>query len=146
MYIWYMKAFWYYVDSSLFKSWSPGFRRGNNRQNHTHMCLNCLLQNQQNNFNLTRYKSSLGKNNSKLYKKGPGHLQRGDNHKSAKIWRGHLKIVSLRTTEPEELLIFMKAFWQNVDKIQVCSNHGPRRVRRGYNRKSHIYMCLYKKK
>jgi hypothetical protein len=33
--------------------------------------------------------------------KGPGPLQRGDNHKNAKIWLGHLKSFSLRTTEPD---------------------------------------------
>jgi hypothetical protein len=32
---------------------------------------------------------------------GPGPLQRKDNHKIAKIWRGHWKYFSLRTTEPE---------------------------------------------
>jgi hypothetical protein len=32
--------------------------------------------------------------------KGPGPLQRGDNHKNTKMGRGHLKIFS-RTTEPE---------------------------------------------
>jgi hypothetical protein len=32
---------------------------------------------------------------------GPGPLQRGDNHKNAKIWRGHWNFFSLRTTEPE---------------------------------------------
>jgi hypothetical protein len=32
--------------------------------------------------------------------KGPGPLQRGDNHKNAKLEWGHLKIFS-RTTEPE---------------------------------------------
>jgi hypothetical protein len=31
---------------------------------------------------------------------GPGPLQRGDNHKNAKMGRGHLKIF-FRTTEPE---------------------------------------------
>jgi hypothetical protein len=57
---------------------------------------NLLLQNQQSNFNQTWYKSSLGKGNNK----GPGPLQRGDNHKNAKMGWGHLKIFS-RTTEPE---------------------------------------------
>jgi hypothetical protein len=31
--------------------------------------------------------------------KGPGPLQRGDNHKNVKMWWGHLKIFS-RTTVP----------------------------------------------
>jgi hypothetical protein len=33
--------------------------------------------------------------------KGPGPLQRRDNYEDAKIWRGHGKSFSLRTTEPE---------------------------------------------
>jgi hypothetical protein len=49
-----------------------------------------LLQNQQANFNQTWYKSSLGK--------GPGPLQRGDNHENAK-WGG--VIFFSRTTELE---------------------------------------------
>jgi hypothetical protein len=35
----YMKAFWYNVDSSFLKSWSPGVGRGHNRENHIHWCL-----------------------------------------------------------------------------------------------------------
>ena len=67
----YMKAFWYNVDSSLYKPWSPGVGRGHNRENYIYICLywtNLLLQNQQANFNQTWHKSSLGKGNSKLYK------------------------------------------------------------------------------
>jgi hypothetical protein len=33
--------------------------------------------------------------------KGPGSLQRGDNHKYAKMGWGHLKIFFSRTIEPE---------------------------------------------
>jgi hypothetical protein len=33
--------------------------------------------------------------------KGPGPLQRGDNHKNAKMGLGHLKIFFSKTTEPE---------------------------------------------
>jgi hypothetical protein len=33
--------------------------------------------------------------------KGPGPLQRGDNHKNAKMGWGHLKIFFSRTIEPE---------------------------------------------
>jgi hypothetical protein len=33
--------------------------------------------------------------------KGPSPLQRGDNHKNAKMGWGHLKIFFSRTTEPE---------------------------------------------
>jgi hypothetical protein len=35
--------------------------------------------------------------------KGPGPLQRGDNHKNAKMGWGHLKILFLRTMKPEKL-------------------------------------------
>jgi hypothetical protein len=35
--------------------------------------------------------------------KGPGPLQRGDNHKNVKMGWGPLKILFLRTTKPEKL-------------------------------------------
>jgi hypothetical protein len=35
---------------------------------------------------------------------GPGSLQRGDNHKNAKMGWRHLKIFFSQTTEPEELI------------------------------------------
>jgi hypothetical protein len=35
--------------------------------------------------------------------KGPGSLQRGDNHKNVKMGWGHLKILFLRTMKPEKL-------------------------------------------
>jgi hypothetical protein len=35
----YMTAFWYSVDLSLFKSWSPEVERGHSRENHIYMCL-----------------------------------------------------------------------------------------------------------
>jgi hypothetical protein len=50
------------------------------------------LQNQQANSNQTWHKSSLGK--------GPGHLQRGDNLKNAKMGWVDLKIF-FRTSDPE---------------------------------------------
>jgi hypothetical protein len=37
-----------------------------------------------------------------------GPLQRGDNYKNAKMGWGHLKILSPRTTEPEELIFALK--------------------------------------
>jgi hypothetical protein len=40
--------------------------------------------------------------NQNTTNEGPGPLQRGDNHKNAKIGWGHLKIFS-RTTKPEKL-------------------------------------------
>jgi hypothetical protein len=36
--------------------------------------------------------------------KGPGPLQRGNNHKNIKMGLGHLNIFFPRTTEPEELI------------------------------------------
>jgi hypothetical protein len=35
--------------------------------------------------------------------KGPGSLQRGDNHKNMKMGLGHLKIFFFKTTKPEKL-------------------------------------------
>ena len=56
---------------------------------------------------------------------GPGSLQRGDNHKNAKIGWCHLKIFFSRTTGPGKL----KFIWKLPDivEIQVCSNHDPQR-------------------
>jgi hypothetical protein len=42
--------------------------------------------------------------------KGPGPLQRGDNHKNVKMWWGHLKILFLRPMKPEKAEFYMKAF------------------------------------
>jgi hypothetical protein len=42
--------------------------------------------------------------------KGPGPLQRGDNHKHVKKSWGHLKILFLRTMKPEKAEFYMKAF------------------------------------
>jgi hypothetical protein len=42
--------------------------------------------------------------------KGPGTIQRGDNHKNVKMWWGHLKILFLRTMKPEKAEFYMKAF------------------------------------
>jgi hypothetical protein len=47
------------------------------------------------------YKLSLDKGNSKFSNKGPDPLQRGDNHKNAKMGWGLLIIFFSRTTEPE---------------------------------------------
>jgi hypothetical protein len=40
----------------------------------------------------------------KCSKEWQGSFPRGDNHRNAKIYRGHLKIFFSRTTEPEELI------------------------------------------
>jgi hypothetical protein len=39
----YMRAFWYNVDSSLFKSWSPGVGRGHSRVKHIYVCFNGII-------------------------------------------------------------------------------------------------------
>jgi hypothetical protein len=36
----YRKAFWYNVDSMLFKSWSPGVGMGHSRVKHIYICFN----------------------------------------------------------------------------------------------------------
>jgi hypothetical protein len=56
---------------------------------------NLLLQNQQAKFNQTWVKGIQVCSN-----KGPGPLQRGDNHKNVKMGLGHLKIFFTRTTGP----------------------------------------------
>jgi hypothetical protein len=43
------------------------------------------------------------KGNQVSSNKGPGPLQRGDNHKNVKMGWGHLKILFLRTMKPEQL-------------------------------------------
>jgi hypothetical protein len=40
-------------------------------------------------------------NCQQFVQKGPGPLQRGDNHRNAKMGWGHLKIFLPRTTEPQ---------------------------------------------
>jgi hypothetical protein len=62
--------------------------------------------------------------------KGPGPLQRGDNHKSVKIGWGNLKIFS-RTTGP--ILIRLGTNYPWGEGIQVCSNEGDSPSPRGDN-------------
>jgi hypothetical protein len=53
--------------------------------------------------------------------KGPGPLQRGDNHKNVKMGWGHLKIFFSRTTWP--ILTRLGTYpWEK--EIQVCSRKG----------------------
>jgi hypothetical protein len=60
--------------------------------------------------------------------KGPGPLQRGDNHKNVKIGWGHLKII----TGPISTRLGINHSW--VEGIQVCSNEGDNPSSRGDNR------------
>jgi hypothetical protein len=53
--------------------------------------------------------------------KGPGPLQRGDNHKNVKMGWGHLKIF-FRTTWPILTRLGTNHFW--VKRIQDCSKEG----------------------
>jgi hypothetical protein len=62
--------------------------------------------------------------------KGPGPLQRGDNHKNVKMWWGHLKIFS-RTTG--SILTRLGTDCPYVKGIQVCSNEGNSPPPRGDN-------------
>jgi hypothetical protein len=57
-----------------------------------------LLQNQQANFKQTCYKLYSAKGIQNFSNKGPGPLQRGDNHKNACIGWGNLKIFFLQST------------------------------------------------
>jgi hypothetical protein len=63
--------------------------------------------------------------------KGPGPLQRGDNHKNAKIGWGHLKIFS-RTTGPISTKLGRKHPWI-LKGIQNCTNDDNQPFPRGDN-------------
>ena len=65
--------------------------------------------------------------------KGPGPLQRGDNHKNVKMGWGHLKIFFSRTTGP--ILTRLGTNHPLVKGIQVCSNEEERPSPRGDNSK-----------
>jgi hypothetical protein len=62
--------------------------------------------------------------------KGPGPLQRGDNHKNVKMGWGHLKIFS-RTTGPILTRLDTNHPW--VKEIQVCTKEGDSLSPRGDN-------------
>jgi hypothetical protein len=109
-----MKAFWYNVDSELFTSWSPGVGRGHNRENHIYVCLYWKK------IFFSRTSRSISiklvinhpwvKGTLNCSNKGPGPLQRGYNHRNAKMGLGHLKNHWARIG-----LIYMEAFWYIVD-------------------------------
>jgi hypothetical protein len=63
--------------------------------------------------------------------KGPGPLQRGDNHKNVKMGWGHLKIFFSRTTGP--ILTRLGTNQPLVKGIQVCSKEGISASPRGDN-------------
>jgi hypothetical protein len=61
----YRKAFWYNVDSSLYKSWLPGFGRGHTTKKHIYICLSgkifqnlCKKPHTQNSSNLLKRRSN----------------------------------------------------------------------------------------
>jgi hypothetical protein len=60
--------------------------------------------------------------------KGPGPLQRGDNHTNVKMGRGHLKIFFSRTN----VLILTRL---GTNHLQACSNEGDNPPPRGDNSK-----------
>jgi hypothetical protein len=96
---------------------------------------NLLLQNQQAKFNQTWYKLSLGmcwvKGIQVCSNKGPGRLQRGDNHNSVKIGWSHLKILFSRTTGP--ILTRLGTKHPCLKGIQVCSKEWDSPSPRGDN-------------
>jgi hypothetical protein len=63
--------------------------------------------------------------------KGPGPLQRGNNHKNVKIWWGHLKIFLSRTTGP--ILTRLGIDHPYVKGVQVYSYQGDNPSPRGDN-------------
>jgi hypothetical protein len=54
--------------------------------------------------------------------KGPGPLQRGDNHKNVKMGWGHLKIFFSRTTGPILTRLGTNNSWG--EGIQFCTHEG----------------------
>jgi hypothetical protein len=71
------------------------------------------------------------KGNQVCSNKGPGPLQRGDNHKNVKMGWGHLKIFFSRTTGPILTRLGTNHPW--VEGIQDCSNEGDNPSPRGDN-------------
>jgi hypothetical protein len=61
------------------------------------------------------------KENQVCSNKGPGPLQRGDNHRNVKMGWGHLKIFS-RNIGPILTRLGTNRPW--VERIQVCSKEG----------------------
>jgi hypothetical protein len=74
--------------------------------------------------------------------KGPGLLQRGDNHKNVKIGWGHLKIYS-RTTGPILTRLGRNHPWG--EEIQVCLNEGDCPSSRGDNSETKKYTEIFLK-
>jgi hypothetical protein len=74
--------------------------------------------------------------------KGPGRLQKGDNHKNVKMGWGHLNILFSRTTLPIQTRFGTNHSWWY--GISVCSNEGDNPSPRGDNSKSKIHWKLLK--
>jgi hypothetical protein len=72
------------------------------------------------------------KGNQVCSNKGPGPLQRGDNHKNVEMGRDHLRIFS-RTIGPILTRLGTNHPW--VEGIQVCSNEGDSPSPKGDNSK-----------
>jgi hypothetical protein len=76
--------------------------------------------------------------------KVPGPLQRGDNHKNAKMGVGSFKNLLLQNHWARIGHIYMKAIWYNIDsELFISWSPG---IGRGHNRENYIYICLYWKK
>jgi hypothetical protein len=65
--------------------------------------------------------------------KGPGYLQRGDNHKNVKMEWGHLRIFFSRTTRPILTRLGRNHPWR--ERIQVSLKEGDSTSPRGDNSK-----------
>jgi hypothetical protein len=63
--------------------------------------------------------------------KGPGPLQRGDNHKNVKMVWGHFKIFFSRTIGPILTRLSTNYSWDK--RIQICSKEGDSPSPRGDN-------------
>jgi hypothetical protein len=96
----YMNAFWHGSVLSLYKLWSPRVKVGDTG-GETIFALESFKMNHLANFNW--YKHFLHDGNSSLCKWWPSPLQRGDNHRSAKIGLGHLYIFFSWTKVPKNL-------------------------------------------
>jgi hypothetical protein len=104
--IW-INFFWYNVESSLLKSWSPGVRRCHNRENHIYMCLYWKKNSPEPTGQFWTIK--LGTNQpwvkgiQNYTNKGAGPLQRGDSHKNTTRgpWAASLTWVTLSLVHVE---------------------------------------------
>jgi hypothetical protein len=119
----YMKGLWYNVDSSFFKSWSPGVRRGHRVNRASRIIHLCLYRKKKILFSRTSRPISIKLGTTHPWvngilncsNKGSGPLQRGDNDKNANIWQGDWNFFFLENHWAKIAHISMKAFWHSAD-------------------------------